>query len=58
LHDGQVKPDPTEVSEWKWMAFSDLAADIKARPDAYTAWFRQYVDKRGATIADWLAEQP
>jgi uncharacterized protein YdiU (UPF0061 family) len=43
------------VSEWKWIGFDALAADMRARPDAYTVWFRQYVDRHGDMIADWLA---
>jgi isopentenyl-diphosphate delta-isomerase len=54
-HDGAINPDPTEVSEWKWIGFDALAADMRARPDAYTVWFRQYVDRHGDMIADWLA---
>jgi isopentenyl-diphosphate delta-isomerase len=54
-HDGRIEPDPAEVSEWKWISYDDLVADLRARPEAYTAWFRQYVAKRGAMIADWLA---
>ena len=54
-HDGAINPDPAEVSEWKWIGFDALAADMRARPDAYTAWFRQYVDRHGDMIADWLA---
>ena len=46
------------MSEWKWISFAELAADLRARPDAYTAWFRQYVDKHGGKIADWLASKP
>jgi isopentenyl-diphosphate delta-isomerase len=54
LHDGAIKPDPAEVSEWKWVGYDDLAADLRAHPDRYTAWFRQYVDKHGDQIAEWL----
>lgn len=57
-HDGPVKPDPTEASDWKWISFPELQADIQAHPDAYTAWFRQYIGKRGNLIASWLAERP
>ena len=53
-HDGPVKPDPDEVSEFKWISLGDLNADVKARPDAYTAWFRKYLDQRGGQIAEWL----
>jgi isopentenyl-diphosphate delta-isomerase len=54
-HDGPVQPDPDEVSEWKWIAFGELQSDIRARPDAYTVWFRQYVGTHGGLIADWIA---
>jgi len=53
-HDGTVKPDPTEVSEWKWIGYRDLEADMNARPDAYTVWFRRYLGERGPLIAKWL----
>jgi isopentenyl-diphosphate delta-isomerase len=56
-HDGAIKPDPNEVSEWKWINFSDLIADLRKRPDAYTVWFRKYVDQHGDMIRDWLARQ-
>jgi isopentenyl-diphosphate Delta-isomerase len=54
-HDGPIKPDPGEVGEWKWIAYPALTADIAARPDAYTVWFRHYVAKYGGQIAEWLA---
>jgi isopentenyl-diphosphate delta-isomerase len=55
LHDGPVRPDPAEVSEWKWMPFAALAADMRAHPERFTVWFRQYVDKHGEMIANWVA---
>ncbi len=54
-HDGPIKPDPTEVSEWKWISYADLAADLRTHPDDYTVWFRQYVDRHGGMLADWVA---
>lgn len=56
-HDGPVRPDPTEVSEWKWIAFDELASDIRTRPETYTVWFRQYVDRHGDLIADWVGRK-
>ena len=55
-HDGPIKPDPAEVSEWKWMRYGDLMADVRARPDAYTVWFRQYLDKHGDMLGEWIGE--
>jgi isopentenyl-diphosphate delta-isomerase len=57
-HEGPIRPDPDEVSEWRWTAFPALRAEMKARPDAYTAWFQKYVDQRGDVIAEWLARKP
>jgi isopentenyl-diphosphate delta-isomerase len=54
-HDGPVKPDPAEVDGYKWITLDALNADLKARPDAYTVWFRHYVAERGDTIAEWIA---
>jgi isopentenyl-diphosphate delta-isomerase len=53
-HDGAITPDPAEVSEWKWIAFPDLTANMDAHPDAYTVWFRQYVARQGPAIARWI----
>ena len=54
-HDGPVRPDPVEVSEWKWITYGAMEADMRARPEAYTVWFRRYVAERGALIAHWIS---
>jgi isopentenyl-diphosphate delta-isomerase len=54
LHDGPIAPDPAEVSAWKWISLSELAADQSARPQTYTIWFRHYLREHGERIADWL----
>jgi isopentenyl-diphosphate delta-isomerase len=53
-YDGAVVPDPAEVSEWKWVTFDKLEADLCDRPDAYTVWFRRYIGEHHAPIAAWL----
>ena len=32
--------NPQEVASWKWMGLEEVSADLKARPELYTAWFR------------------
>jgi isopentenyl-diphosphate delta-isomerase len=54
-HDGPIKPDPAEVSEWKWITYSDMMTDMRARPEAYTVWFRQYVDAHGGMLKTWTS---
>jgi len=34
--------------------FADMIADMGARPDAYTVWFRQYIDAHGDMLGRWL----
>ncbi len=55
-YEGPVAPDPTEVSEWKWVAFADLWNDQFDRPDAYTVWFRHYLRAHHDIIAGWLKQ--
>lgn len=38
--DGTPKPDPSEVSDWKWIHLSALTVDLEKHPDSYTYWFR------------------
>ena len=35
---GDPKPDPSEVSEWRWVTESALYADLADNPDRYTPW--------------------
>jgi isopentenyl-diphosphate Delta-isomerase len=54
IHDGPIKPDPTEVSEWKWVTLTELEADMRARPELYAVWFRHYFAAHEEPIARWL----
>jgi len=38
--DGEPKPSPEEVDEWKWMNIDELKKDIEQNPEKYTPWFR------------------
>jgi isopentenyl-diphosphate delta-isomerase len=40
--DGTPNPDPSEVSEWRWVTPDEMVRDIEARPELYTVWFRTY----------------
>jgi len=37
-----LAPDPREVAETRWIARDALAAEMAARPEAFTPWFRIY----------------
>ena len=49
-HVGPVNPDPAEVGAYEWRALPGLFADIEARPEFYTAWFRKYLRDHRAEV--------
>lgn len=42
--DGPCAPAPEEVEDCAWMDATTLRADILARPERYSVWFRQYAE--------------
>ncbi len=43
--DINVKPNPDEVCETRWISATDLHAEIQTNPDDFTPWFRIYVNE-------------
>lgn len=43
--DGEPKPNPEEVGDWKFVDVGELQRDIKEHPDTYTFWFRASFDR-------------
>ena len=39
VFDGDPKPNPNEIDEWKWIDIDMLVKDMRINPDQYTAWF-------------------
>lgn len=39
-YDGPVKPDPEEVSEYRFFTAEELQQELKANPSQFTFWFR------------------
>ena len=39
-YDGEIKINPEEVSDWKWISLEDLKKEIEESPDKYTSWFK------------------
>lgn len=40
FYEGEIKPDPAEVMDWKYIHLDDLQKDIAKKPEDYTAWFK------------------
>jgi len=44
-HDGPIKPDPGEITAWKFVSARDLKNDMKKNPGNYTPWFKLCAEK-------------
>jgi isopentenyl-diphosphate delta-isomerase len=42
-YDGAVTPDPAEVQAFDWASRNELRERIAKRPEAYTYWFKYYM---------------
>jgi isopentenyl-diphosphate delta-isomerase len=49
-YDGEVRPNPDEVDDFRWIARETLLLDVKAHPEQYTAWFKIVLDR---VLASW-----
>jgi isopentenyl-diphosphate delta-isomerase len=38
--EGVPKPDPAEISEWRWVDLEEVSGDLKKNSENYTYWFR------------------
>jgi len=38
-YDGEITPDPEEISEVLWVDIDELAKDMTEHPEKYTVWF-------------------
>lgn len=60
-YQGDVLPNPDEVSDWKWEAAGNLVARLKHSPASFTHWFGVAFDRfqlgRPARILDALRSQ-
>ena len=42
---GEIKPNPEEVADYKWVGIGKLVFDVKKNPDKYTPWFKIILEK-------------
>lgn len=43
--DGTPQPDAAEVAAWCWVDPAELAADLAARPERYSAWLGRALER-------------
>ncbi len=45
IADGVPKPDPAEVSEWRYITIDELDKELRTNPKQFTEWFKICYDK-------------
>ncbi len=45
-----LHPNPDEVQATRWIALSELEAEVAANPDAFTPWLRIYLEKHKESV--------
>jgi isopentenyl-diphosphate delta-isomerase len=53
-YDGEVKPDPGEVADIRWITLDALIDDLARNPEHYTVWFHHYLREHIAQITPWM----
>jgi isopentenyl-diphosphate delta-isomerase len=48
--EGVPDPNPDEVGDWRWASLDEIRDAIAADSDAYSVWFRKYLDEFGREI--------
>jgi isopentenyl-diphosphate delta-isomerase len=48
-------PDAAEVADWCWKTLDEIENDVRERPQAYTIWFRQFLDEFEPEIARFVS---
>jgi isopentenyl-diphosphate delta-isomerase len=43
---GQVKPNPKEIADYRWISLKELRKDIKKRPEIFTPWLKKALSLR------------
>jgi len=44
-YNGELKPDPNEIMDHRWVAIGKLKRDLEKNPDKYTPWFGIILNK-------------
>lgn len=39
-YNGEVHPNSSEISDWRWITTAELERELKSQPDQFTPWFK------------------
>ena len=52
--DGEVRANPNEIADWRWITLPELEAEIVANGDRYSPWMKLELQRLKADHADKL----
>lgn len=50
VYEGEVDPNPEEASDYKWVAWGDVVADVKNNPGIYAVWLGGIIEALGEKL--------
>lgn len=51
----EPSPNAMEVSDWSWKTLEEIKQDVRERPQAYTVWWRKFLDDFETEIAKFAS---
>lgn len=45
IYEGEIKPNPEEIDQWKYVDVNWLKEDVEKHPEKYTPWFKIALDR-------------
>lgn len=45
IYEGDINPDPNEISEYKWIGMGELGKDVEENSNKYTPWFKMILNR-------------
>lgn len=45
--DGEPRPAPQEVEDWRWVPLAELARELRSEPASYSFWLRAALESEG-----------
>ena len=52
---GEPRPNPDEIDDWKWVDLTELLVDLKNNPHQYTPWFKTALPRLIENLPDLRA---
>ena len=49
-YEGALAPDPSEVVDWRWVEWKELADNVRVEPHRYSSWLNALIWEHGSQL--------